>query len=120
MTNEQVKALFLLAGIPVEQTYEIKNQYWPDHPSYDSVRSPWWLVKTPAGLIEIGWRKRVISINWEGAKAVRAVVTEDDVTKSEQLVHAYSYAKAVEYLTELGRQMRAAQAVEQQPAAEAA
>jgi len=58
---------------------------------------PWWLVKTHLGLIEIGWRKRVISINWSDTK-VKTIVTTDNVTKDENGVHAYSVEDAVKYL----------------------
>ena len=47
-------------------------------------------------------RKRVISISWEETE-VPVIVTDDDVTKDHFLVHAYSYAKAVEYMTMLQR-----------------
>lgn len=57
-------------------------------------------MKTPKGLIQIGWRKRVISIDWSDT-GIRRVVTEDDVTKDDTMVHAYSYAKALAYLTAL-------------------
>jgi hypothetical protein len=59
---------------------------------------PWWLVRTPAGLVQIGWRKRVINIDWSDTD-VRTVVTSDDVTKTETYVHAWSEAKALEYLS---------------------
>lgn len=102
MNEEQARALFVLAGIPVTKLHKLENKYWPEHPDYDDVRrrSPWWLVQTPAGPIEIGWRKRVISINWEDTPA-RQVITTDDVTKGDTYVHAWSYVKALEYLTAL-------------------
>lgn len=107
MNLEQVKALFLLAGIDVSATYELANQYWPDVPQYADLRrqSPWWLVKTPAGLVKIGWRKRVVEIDWTDT-GIHQVVTEDDVTKDESMVHAWSYAKAVQYLTVLASAIR--------------
>jgi len=102
MNEEQARALFVLAGIPVTKLHKLENKYWPDHPDYADVRrrSPWWLATTPFGPIEIGWRKRVISISWEDTPA-RQVVTDDDVTKDDTGVHAYSYVKALEYLTAL-------------------
>ena len=105
MNDEQVKSLFKLAGIGVMRLWEIPNQYWPLTPEYDETRklSPWWLVKTPRGLIEIGWRKRVISIDWQETE-IKCKVTDDDVTKAETMVHAYGYAKALEYLTVLARE----------------
>ena len=58
MKKNEVESIFTLAGIDVIRMYELPNGYTGliDH--------PWWLVKTSAGLIKIGWRKRVISIDW--------------------------------------------------------
>ena len=104
MSKEQMLAIFLLAGIAVSSEDELPNQYWPRVPDYQQLRdeSPWWLVHTEYGMFRIGWRKRVISISWERSP-IRAIVTEDQVTKDNECVHAYSYAKAVEYLTEFKR-----------------
>jgi hypothetical protein len=103
MKEEYAKALFLLAGIEVLAMYRLENEYWPLTPDYEKERreSPWWLVKTSFGLIKIGWRKRVISIDWSDTAFRRLNLTKDDVTKTETSVHAYSYIKALEYLTSL-------------------
>jgi hypothetical protein len=102
MKEDYAKALFLLAGIDVLAMYRLENEYWPDTPAYAKERreNPWWLVKTSFGLIKIGWRKRVISIDWSDT-ALRLNLTQDDVTKSETYVHAWTYVKALEYLTSL-------------------
>ena len=100
MTEDQVGAVFTLAQIPVLGMQEIPNQYWPDHPSYDDVRTPWWLVRTSVGVIKIGMRKRVFSVNWKETP-IRKVVTKDNVTKDEKMVHAWSTPKLVEYMMEL-------------------
>lgn len=104
MDKEHMLALFVLAGIEVKHADELPNNYWPRVPEYQELRdeSPWWLVQTEFGAIKIGWRKRVISVDWERT-SVRAVVTEDEVTKGEDHVHAWTYAKAVEYLTRFQR-----------------
>lgn len=64
---------------------------------------PWFIVTTPMGRIKIGWRKRVINIDWSDAKArVRGEeLTADDVTKGADYIHAYGYEKAKEYLAKL-------------------
>ena len=102
MSKEHMLALFLLAGFEVKAFWELPNGYWPE--SYTELRkkSPWWLVKTEFGLVKLGWRKRVISINWEELDYhLSGPVTEDEVTKSTTGVHAWSYSKAVEYLSAL-------------------
>ena len=102
MTEEQARALFLLAGIDVSAVFKIENDYWPSAYVEARQKSPWWLLKTEYGLIRIGWRKRVISIDWTDT-SVRKPVTEDDVTKGGTYVHAWTHAKAVEYLAALRR-----------------
>lgn len=103
---DQFKALFLLAGIPVTNTHELPNGYWPDNVYYGEIRGrhPWYLVVTPYGLIKIGWRKRVLQISWTDTPA-RLLVTEDDVTKDPDLVHAWTTEKALEYLTALRKSL---------------
>lgn len=107
MDKEHMLALFVLAGIAVKHAEELPNNYWPKVPEYQKLRdeSPWWLAMTEFGPIKIGWRKRVISIEWPSTE-VRAFVTEDDTTKSEDYVHAWTYAKAVEYLTNFAKEAR--------------
>jgi hypothetical protein len=65
---------------------------------------PWFIVTTPAGPITIGWRKRVISIDWSESDII-ATADElfplDDVTKSKHLIHAWEYEKAREYVAKL-------------------
>jgi hypothetical protein len=99
-SKAEVGSMLTLAGLKPQRMWELANRYWPLAPNYDEVRHPWWLAQTSIGLIEIGRRKRVLSISWE-ATDVRAVVTEDDVTKENYMVHAWSSGKAVEYLTRL-------------------
>ena len=100
MNQEQVKGLFALAGIPILKTWESPNKYWPKAYIEQREKSPWWLIKTPYGLIEIGWRKRVIHIDWSDTR-LRKIITEDEVSRDEEYVHAWGYDKAVQYLTEL-------------------
>lgn len=130
MTEAQVRSLFTVAGFAVTSLWPTFNgyhgglahtqRYLPDHISeyiegatpltrqhLDFIQSarphfedPWWIVVTAYGVIQIGWRKRVISINWE-ATPHRAHVTEDNVTQSDTDVHAWTLLKAAEYLTRL-------------------
>ena len=114
MKQEQVKGLFALAGIDVLRMWELPNQYWPDAYVEERKNSPWWLVKTPKGLIEIGWRKRVISIDWSDTD-IRREVTEEDTTKSETMVHAWGNEKALTYLTALAPDLRPNAGIQARP-----
>jgi hypothetical protein len=60
----------------------------------------WFQAHTKIGIILIGWRKSVINIDWSATK-VRRVISTDDVTKSEIMIHAWGYDKAREYLADL-------------------
>ncbi len=117
MNEEEMKALFLLAGFEIEKSYKLANEYWPE--SYTDIRqnSPWWLVKTKYGMIKIGWRKRVINIDWSDTEYRDGeskfwdgrdidVITTDNVTTDPTYIHAYGYAKAVEYLSILELKFR--------------
>ena len=83
----------------------IPNEYSND-PYYWT--SPWLLVTTPKGIIKIGWRKRVINIDWSESdvktNAMDLFPTED-TTKGDyqnpRYIHAWSYEKAKEYLEKI-------------------
>ncbi len=88
---EEFKAIFLLANIPVSEWVAIPCKYTTDGPH-------WFLAIVESGIIEIGWRKRVINIDWSRTK-VRKILSEDKVSKEETYIHAWSSTKAIEYLS---------------------
>lgn len=95
MQEENVRAIFLLAGIRVIFLEKVANRYRGlDKPTAEYW---WWAVETRFGKVVIGWRKNVIHIDWEDTGMV-INVTEDNVTKSGRSVHAWSELKALEYL----------------------
>lgn len=102
MKLAELTAIFLLARINVKAVVQIPNEYWPE--SYTKLRedNPWWKVTTDLGVIKIGWRKRVIEIDWSETNR-RGLVTTDDVTKSDHMVHAYNHGDAVKYLSRVSR-----------------
>ncbi len=62
---------------------------------------PWFSVTTKIGPIKIGWRKRVLNIDWSDstvATPAEILFPREDVTKSGRSIHAWSYDKATEYL----------------------
>jgi len=87
----------------------IPNGYCPC-----DVCAPWFIVTTEIGDVKIGWRKRVIEIDWSEvyeskrekpkweneSETIRASVLfhGEDVTKGKAYIHAWSKEKAVEYL----------------------
>ena len=78
---------------------EIPNGYSPDY------IEPWYIVTTHKGPITIGWRKRVIQIDWSQseipANAEERLFSAEDVTKGSCYIHAWGYDKAKEYINKL-------------------
>lgn len=112
MTEQEAQALFILAGFKVKKMYRIFNDYHPINTANAEwhIKESWWLAVTEQGdMVKVGWRKRVINIDFEGTafradttcptKAERNVLTKDDVTHGDTYIHAWSHSKAVEYLT---------------------
>jgi hypothetical protein len=73
---------------------EIPNEYstqpW-------AVNTPWYLVTTSKGRIKVGWRKRVIQIDWSDApidKDGEKLFIAEDVTKGTSFIHAWDYDRA--------------------------
>lgn len=67
-------------------------------------QKPWYVVTTTKGRFTIGWRKRVISIEWEprvNINTAEEIFPGEDVTKVERLIHAWGYEKAQEYISRL-------------------
>jgi hypothetical protein len=76
----------------------IPNEYG-ERPHY-----PWFAVTTSKGVIKIGWRHRVINIDWSESdikKTGKELFPEEDVTRGENYIHAWGYEKAQEYLHKL-------------------
>lgn len=77
---------------------EIPNGYCSD---WCCKHLPWFVVTTSVGRITIGWRKRVIEIDWESIKAAKTaeeLFPKDDVTKTSRLIHAWSVEDAKRYI----------------------
>lgn len=78
----------------------VSNEYNPTH----SIINPWLIVTTKKGRIKIGWRKRVINIDWSDS-AIHDIAPDlfpkEDVTKYDKVIHAWGYGKAKEYISTL-------------------
>ena len=103
---EKLKAVFLLAGIDVKSFHQLPNGYCGDQ---CCPHRPWGLAETKYGLIKIGWRKRVISIEWSKELNIHGnnTLAKDEqktdkscgTTSWENGVHAWGWAKAVSQMT---------------------
>ena len=71
---------------------------------------PWFIVTTPRGRIKIGWRKRVIHLEWTDS-AIKAMASEIfpkeeawpgyETTQYDKVIHAHSYKAAEDYINRL-------------------
>lgn len=94
---------FADAGYPRVNLVSRPNQYCPCDRC-----PPWYLAQVgEEPPITIGWRKRVIVIDWEASgKQLPDLFASEDVTKSATMIHAYGYEKASEYLAKLLPKLR--------------
>jgi hypothetical protein len=84
----------------IDFTYKkIQNEYCS---KYCCKHLPWYIFKTSIGDIKIGWRKRVIVIDWSNTVVKKTALNifekEENVTKSGYMIHADNYLKAKEYV----------------------
>ena len=98
--EQRFREVFQKAGFRFPVFEHLPNQYCPcEH------CAPWFRVRTELGTILIGWRKRVINIDWSGlpqnGKDILGLFEGEDVTKSSTLIHAWGWEKAVDYLTRI-------------------
>lgn len=92
---EEKAALIALFPQPI-YVKPIPNEYG-ERPHY-----PWFMVTTSKGNIKIGWRARVINIDWSESDietTAKELFLNENVTKGERYIHAWGYEKAQEYIT---------------------
>jgi len=80
---------------------EIPNGYCSD---YCCKHLPWFIVTTTKGRIKIGWRKRVINIDWTDSivkEDAETLFPDEDTTKTNCSIHAWGYEKAKEYIDKI-------------------
>lgn len=78
---------------------EIPNEYCKD---YCCEHLPWFIVTTSVGRFKIGWRKRVIEIDWsdtvEGTQFADHLFGDENVTMGNKYIHAWSIEDAKRYV----------------------
>ena len=99
MEQKRVERLELLAlfNAPIF-VEEIPNGYCPD---WCCRHLPWFIVTTQIGRFKIGWRKRVILIDWSetiGTKTSDELFKAEDVTKDTHMIHAWNLENAKRYV----------------------
>jgi hypothetical protein len=97
--RSEFEQMFATAGFPKVNLVATRNEYWPRSEMGD----PWYLAQVGEGaVLKIGWRKRVIHIDWSATQKDLSLLFEgEDVTKSRSYIHAWGYEKAAAYLAKL-------------------
>ncbi len=94
---EEKAALVALFPQPI-YVKAIPNEYG------ENMDFPWFNVTTSKGVIKIGWRSRVINIDWSDSdikSKAEELFPEERVTKGDHYIHAWDYDKAKEYITKI-------------------
>ena len=93
--EKQLRALVLLSGMEYSEVHTLPNGY----DSRGGRDDPWLLFIVKGGTFTLGWRKRVINVEWTVADA--DPITEEDqkwITHSLRNFHAWGYAQALHFL----------------------
>lgn len=94
LERKYFEEIFAEAGFVNVEMVQTENQYCGCEAC-----APWFWVQTPIGKILIGWRKRVINIDWsETGKSFLRLFGNEEVTKDRDYIHAWGTDKAIEYL----------------------
>lgn len=100
--SQSFKDIFLNAGYKKLDIAPTKNEYCGCE-----YCAPWYFVKTEIGVFKIGWRKRVINIEFRPKNPkknkinISQLFENEDVTKGNDSIHAWGYEKAMEYLKKI-------------------
>ena len=101
MNEAKLKAIFLLSGIELYACTPKHNPY----PGMNNLYGLIWDCWTSIGPMTVGWRKRVIEIQWDTKAAnpsKETFTTDGNITFEPGLIHAWSYYEAVEFVGKLG------------------
>jgi hypothetical protein len=102
--KKRFREVFEKAGFKDIRMSQIKNEYCSCERC-----APWFQVNTEFGSFKIGWRKRVINLDWSEAEKAEQDVSgqklnlidlfkKEDVTKGNTYIHAWGWEEAEDYL----------------------
>lgn len=80
---------------------EIPNQYCN---RWCCKHRPWFIITTEVGRFRVGWRKRVMSLDWSGTNigiTAEGMFPNENTTRYDKTIHAWSYADLARYVSEL-------------------
>lgn len=92
--------IFKEAELPSLMAEEIPNEYDP----IDEAFMPWLLIRTMVGTFRVGWRKRVLVLDWSQTgirSTARQLFESENVTMDTHMIHCWGYEKATSYLKTL-------------------
>jgi len=101
---EAYRALMMLADFDYTSEHRLVNGYCSNrgtgNPQYNQ---PWMMFMTEWGPIVIGWRKRVINIEWRDSKFPDLLIEPPDlwITHGPGHIHCYGYEQAIRALERL-------------------
>jgi hypothetical protein len=102
---DELTELFKSAGFDTVYVETINSEYCRESCCY---KFPWVIVTTKKGRIKLGWRKRVMNLDWsdsdlniDGEKLFK----DENVTKGTNYIHCWGKEKAVEYLKKLNSEI---------------
>jgi hypothetical protein len=100
--ESRFRGVFHDAGFAWAHLTETENEY-----GSAEYRGPWYHVHTSIGWFRIGWRKRVIEIDWGRIDADLAhLFVDEEVTKGFSYIHAWGYGKAAEYIKRIHSELQ--------------
>ncbi len=97
-----VSDAFFAAGLQTDFMLEIPNEYCGPRCCPHKV---WLKVYTNVGIFKVGWRKRVIHLEWTDTNiqlTAKQLFPNEDVTKVEKMIHCYGMEKMGVYIKKLG------------------
>ena len=62
--RRKFEGAFEKSGLPAVYIEEILNEYWAETDVLERALSPWFICTTKIGHFKVGWRKRVIVLDW--------------------------------------------------------